>query len=188
MTPETVRKRCPVCILLLLSIIVISLAFPACADGSKPTPPSQGDGNDNRYCSFEITNINDTFDLNKIEYSVNFGVNSANVADYKAAFSVFDVSGGESHVLYAIENLAGDDFSFTHGDNGYEYKKTVMLEIESDYFADNQGTIQLEFCLYERADEDYTNAATGYAYKIDYTKTENNISFVSDNGFVIRHP
>lgn len=44
--------------------------------------------------------------------------------------------------------------------------------MSSDYFANNQGTIQLQFCLYTQDNEDFTNASTGYAYKIHYTIAE----------------
>lgn len=60
--------------------------------------------------------------------------------------------------------------------------------MSSDYFANNQGTIQLQFCLYTQDNEDFTNASTGYAYKIHYTIAENTISFVPESGFIIRHP
>lgn len=189
MFPKTAYRKASACFLALLSVIASLFAFSACTGGNNPTPPDQsGNSKDNRYCSFEISNLNDTLDLNKIEFNVNFGVNSTDTANYKAAFSMTDTSDYTSHVLYTIADLADDDFSFDYANNAYTYKKTAKLEMSSDYFANNQGTIQLQFCLYTQDNEDFTNASTGYAYKIHYTIAENTISFVPESGFIIRHP
>lgn len=189
MFPKTACRKASACFLTLLSVIVLLFSFSACTGGNNPTPPGQGDnGQDNRYCSFEISNLNDTFDLNKIEFSVNFGVNSTDTANYKAAFSMADTTDYTLHVLYTISDLVVDDFSFSYANNAYTYKKTAKLKMSSDYFANNQGTILLQFCLYARDDEDFTNASTGYAYKLNYTIDENTISFVPESGFIIRHP
>lgn len=185
---KEIYNKVSACLVILLSAIVMLFAFSGCVSGNNPTPDQGGEKNDSRYCSFEISNLNDTFDLNKIELNVNFGVNSTNTAYYKAAFSMVDTSDYISHVLYTITDLTGDDFSFIYANNAYTYKKTAKLEISSDYFASDQGTIQLEFCLYARDDGDFTNVSTGYAYKINYMITENNISFTLDDEFVIRHP
>ena len=189
MSINKLYKKVFACFLAMLSVIALLFAFSACTDGNQPAPPDQGgDEQDNRHCSFEISNLNDTFELNKIEFSVNFGVNSTNTANFQAAFSMVDTSDYTSHILYTIADLTDDDFSFAYANNTYTYKKNARLEISIDYFAGKQGTIQLQYCLYAHDDEDFTNASTGYAYKINYTITGNSISFVPESGFIIRHP
>lgn len=186
---KTAYAKVFTCFLALLSVIALLFAISACTGGDQPAPPDQGgDGKDDRYCSFEISNLDDSFDMNKIEFNVNYGVNDTDTASYKAAFSMADTSDYTSHVLYTITDLASDDFSFDYANNSYTYKKTTTLKMSSDYFAGTQGTILLQFCLYTQDDEDFTNASTGYAYKINYTITGNSISFVSESGFIIRHP
>lgn len=189
MCSKALYTKISVWLIMLPSVLAMFFSFSACAESNAPAPPDQsGDGKDNRYCSFEISNLSDTFDLNKIEFSVNFGVNSTNTANFQAAFSMADTSDYTSHVLYTIPDLSDDDYSFAYAENAYTYKKTVKLGINGDYFTGEQGTIQLQFCLYVHDDADFSNASTGYAYKIHYTIAENSISFVSESGFIIRHP
>lgn len=65
MFSETEYRKGSARFLALLTVIAMLFAFSACADGNHPAPDQGDDGLDNRYCSFEISNLNDTFDLNQ---------------------------------------------------------------------------------------------------------------------------
>ena len=172
---------------LLFILIFTSLLFVGCGkkpeDKPQPTPSEE-----KRFCSFSISNINSSssFSLDDVFITVRYGINSANLEDYKAGF-IISKNDGSRAVLQSIENLENDDYSFTVSDGNYSYKKETVLSLENSFFDKTDGEFSLSLCLFNKTDNYLEVPVTGYQYNVAYKITDSKIAFEIKNGAVIRN-
>ena len=172
---------------MLFILIFTSLLFVGCGkkpeDKPQPTPSEE-----KRFCSFSISNINSSssFSLDDVFITVRYGINSANLEDYKAGF-IISKNNGSRAVLQSIENLENDDYSFTVSDGNYSYKKETVLSLENSFFDKTDGEFSLSLCLFNKTDNYLEVPVTGYQYNVAYKITDSKIAFEIKNGAVIRN-
>ena len=181
------KRKNAVSLALLFILIFTSLLFVGCGkkpeDKPQPTPSEE-----KRFCSFSISNINSSssFSLDDVFITVRYGINSANLEDYKAGF-IISKNDGSRAVLQSIENLENDDYSFTVSDGNYSYKKETVLSLENSFFDKTDGEFSLSLCLFNKTDNYVEVPVTGYQYNVAYKITDSKIAFEIKNGAVIRN-
>ena len=181
------KRKNAVSLALLFILIFTSLLFVGCGkkpeDKPQPTPSEE-----KRFCSFSISNINSSssFSLDDVFITVRYGINSANLEDYKAGF-IISKNDGSRAVLQSIENLENDDYSFTVSDGNYSYKKETVLSLENSFFDKTDGEFSLSLCLFNKTDNYLEVPVTGYQYNVAYKITDSKIAFEIKNGAVIRN-
>ena len=181
------KRKNIVSLALLFILILTSLLFVGCGkkpeDKPQPTPSEE-----KRFCSFSISNINSSssFSLDDVFITVRYGINSANLEDYKAGF-IISKNDGSRAVLQSIENLENDDYSFTVSDGNYSYKKETVLSLENSFFDKTDGEFSLSLCLFNKTDNYLEVPVTGYQYNVAYKITDSKIAFEIKNGAVIRN-
>ena len=181
------KRKNAVSLALLFILIFTSLLFVGCGkkpeDKPQPTPSEE-----KRFCSFSISNINSSssFSLDDVFITVRYGINSANLEDYKAGF-IISKNNGSRAVLQSIENLDNDDYSFTVSDGNYSYKKETVLSLENSFFDKTDGEFSLSLCLFNKTDNYLEVPVTGYQYNVAYKITDSKIAFEIKNGAVIRN-
>ena len=181
------KRKNAVSLALLFILIFTSLLFVGCGkkpeDKPQPTPSEE-----KRFCSFSISNINSSssFSLDDVFITVRYGINSANLEDYKAGF-IISKNDGSRAVLQSIENLENDDYSFTVSDGNYSYKKETVLSLENSFFDKTDGEFSLSLCLCNKTDNYLEVPVTGYQYNVAYKITDSKIAFEIKNGAVIRN-
>ena len=181
------KRKNAVSLALLFILIFTSLLFVGCGkkpeDKPQPTPSEE-----KRFCSFSISNINSSssFSLDDVFITVRYGINSANLEDYKAGF-IISKNDGSRAVLQSIENLENDDYSFTVSDGNYSYKKETVLSLENSFFDKTGGEFSIGLCLFNKTDIYSEVPVTGYQYNVAYKITDSKIAFEIKNGAVIRN-
>ena len=181
------KRKNAVSLALLFVLIFTSLLFVGCGkkpeDKPQPTPSEE-----KRFCSFSISNINSSssFSLDDVFITVRYGINSANLEDYKAGF-IISKNDGSRAVLQIVENLENDDYSFTVSDGNYSYKKETVLSLENSFFDKADGEFSIGLCLFKKADKYLEAPVTGYQYNVAYKITDSKIAFEIDSGAVIRN-
>ena len=181
------KRKNAVSLALLFILIFTSLLFVGCGkkpeDKPQPTPSEE-----KRFCSFSISNINSSssFSLDDVFITVRYGINSANLEDYKAGF-IISKNDGSRAVLQSIENLENDDYSFTVSDGNYSYKKETVLSLENSFFDKAGGEFSIGLCLFNKTDIYSEAPVTGYQYNVAYKITDSKIAFEIKNGAVIRN-
>ena len=181
------KRKNAVSLALLFILIFTSLLFVGCGkkpeDKPQPTPSEE-----KRFCSFSISNINSSssFSLDDVFITVRYGINSANLEDYKAGF-IISKNDGSRAVLQSIENLENDDYSFTVSDGNYSYKKETVLSLENSFFDKADGEFSIGLCLFNKTDIYSEAPVTGYQYNVAYKITDSKIAFEIKNGAVIRN-
>ena len=181
------KRKNAVSLALLFILIFTSLLFVGCGkkpeDKPQPTPSEE-----KRFCSFSISNINSSssFSLDDVFITVRYGINSANLEDYKAGF-IISKNDGSRAVLQSIENLENDDYSFTVSDGNYSYKKETVLSLENSFFDKADGEFSIGLCLFNKTDKYLEVPVTGYQYNVAYKITDGKIAFEIKNGAVIRN-
>ena len=181
------KRKNAVSLALLFILIFTSLLFVGCGkkpeDKPQPTPSEE-----KRFCSFSISNINSSssFSLDDVFITVRYGINSANLEDYKAGF-IISKNDGSRAVLQSIENLENDNYSFTVSDGNYSYKKETVLSLENSFFDKTDGEFSLSLCLFNKTDNYLEVPVTGYQYNVAYKITDSKIAFEIKNGAVIRN-
>ena len=181
------KRKNAVSLALLFILIFTSLLFVGCGkkpeDKPQPTPSEE-----KRFCSFSISNINSSssFSLDDVFITVRYGINSANLEDYKAGF-IISKNDGSRAVLQSIENLENDDYSFTVSDGNYSYKKETVLSLENSFFVKTDGEFSLSLCFFNKTDNYREVPVTGYQYNVAYKITDSKIAFEIKNGAVIRN-
>lgn len=181
------KRKNAVSLALLFILIFTSLLFVGCGkkpeDKPQPTPSEE-----KRFCSFSISNINSSssFSLDDVFITVRYGINSANLEDYKAGF-IISKNDGSRAVLQSIENLENDDYSFTVSDGNYSYKKETVLSLENSFFDKTDGEFSLSLCLFNKTDNYLEVPVTGYQYKVAYKIIDSKIAFEIKDGAVIRN-
>ena len=181
------KRKNAVSLALLFILIFTSLLFVGCGkkpeDKPQPTPSEE-----KRFCSFSISNINSSssFSLDDVFITVRYGINSANLEDYKAGF-IISKNDGSRAVLQSIENLENDDYSFTVSDGNYSYKKETVLSLENSFFDKADGEFSIGLCLFNKTDIYSETPVTGYQYNVAYKITDSKIAFEIKNGAVIRN-
>lgn len=181
------KRKNAVSLALLFILIFTSLLFVGCGkkpeDKPQPTPSEE-----KRFCSFSISNINSSssFSLDDVFITVRYGINSANLEDYKAGF-IISKNDGSRAVLQSIENLENDDYSFTVSDGNYSYKKETVLSLENSFFDKTDGEFAIGLCLFDKTDNYLEVPVTGYQYNVAYKITDGKIAFEIKNGAVIRN-
>ena len=181
------KRKNAVSLALLFILIFTSLLFVGC--GKKPEDkPQPTTSEEKRFCSFSISNINSSssFSLDDVFITVRYGINSANLEDYKAGF-IISKNDGSRAVLQSIENLENDDYSFTVSDGNYSYKKETVLSLENSFFDKTDGEFSLSLCLFNKTDNYLEVPVTGYQYNVAYKITDSKIAFEIKNGAVIRN-
>ena len=181
------RKNVTSFALLFISILT-SLLFVGC--GKKPEEkPQPTPSEEKRICSFSISNINinSSFSLDDVFIIVRYGINSANLENYKAVFIAHDANGKAPSVLQCIESVDKDDYSFTVSDGKYNYKKESTLHFESSFFDRTDGAFFLSLCLFDKTDNTMEFPITGYQYALKYAVTNGEISFEIKGESVIRN-
>lgn len=182
------KRKNAVSLALLFILIFTSLLFVGCGkkpeDKPQPTPSEE-----KRICSFSISNINSSssFSLDDVFITVRYGINSANLEDYKAAFLASDNSGKAPSVLQSIEGLDKDDYSFAVSDGNYDYKKEATLHFENSFFDKTSGEFSLNLCLFDKADNTMEIPIVGYKYALKYVVTNGEISFEIKGESVVRN-
>ena len=181
------KRKNAVSLALLFILIFTSLLFVGCGkkpeDKPQPTPSEE-----KRFCSFSISNINSSssFSLDDVFITVRYGINSANLEDYKAGF-IISKNDGSRAVLQSIENLENDDYSFTVSDGHYSYKKETVLSLENSFFDKIDGEFSIGLCLFNKTDIYSEAPVTGYQYNVAYKITDSKIAFEIGSGAVIRN-
>lgn len=181
------KRKNAVSLALLFILIFTSLLFVGCGkkpeDKPQPTPSEE-----KRFCSFSISNINSSssFSLDDVFITVRYGINSANLEDYKAGF-IISKNNGSRAVLQSIENLENDDYSFTVSDGNYSYKKETVLSLENSFFDRTDGAFSLSLCLFDKTDNTMENPIAGYQYALKYVVTNGEISFEIKGESVVRN-
>ena len=181
------KRKNAVSLALLFILIFTSLLFVGCGkkpeDKPQPTPSEE-----KRFCSFSISNINSSssFSLDDVFITVRYGINSANLEDYKAGF-IISKNDASRAVLQSIENLENDDYSFTVSDGNYSYKKETVLSLENSFFDKTDGEFSISLCLFNKTDNYLEAPVTGYQYNVAYKITDSKIAFEIKNGAVIRN-
>ena len=181
------KRKNAVSLALLFILIFTSLLFVGCGkkpeDKPQPTPSEE-----KRFCSFSISNINSSssFSLDDVFITVRYGINSANLEDYKAGF-IISKNDGSRAVLQSIENLENDDYSFTVSDGNYSYKKETVLSFDNSFFDKADGEFSIGLCLFNKTDKYLEVPVTGYQYNVAYKITDGKIAFEIDSGVVIRN-
>ena len=181
------KRKNAVSLALLFILIFTSLLFVGCGkkpeDKPQPTPSEE-----KRFCSFSISNINSSssFSLDDVFITVRYGINSANLEDYKAGF-IISKNDGSRAVLQSIENLENDDYSFTVSDGNYSYKKETVLSLENSFFDKAGGEFSIGLCLFNKTDIYSEVPVKGYQYNVAYKITDSKIAFEIDSGAVIRN-
>ena len=181
------KRKNAVSLALLFILIFTSLLFVGCGkkpeDKPQPTPSEE-----KRFCSFSISNINSSssFSLDDVFITVRYGINSANLEDYKAVF-IISKNDGSRAVLQSIENLENDDYSFTVSDGNYSYKKETVLSLENSFFDRTDGAFSLSLCLFDKTDNTMENPIAGYQYALKYVVTNGEISFEIKGESVVRN-
>ena len=181
------KRKNAVSLALLFILIFTSLLFVGCGkkpeDKPQPTPPEE-----KRICSFSISNINSSssFSLDDVFITVRYGINSANLEDYKAGF-IISKNDGSRAVLQIVENLENDDYSFTVSDGNYNYKKETVLSFDNSFFDKADGEFSLGLFLFRKTDNTMENPIAGYQYKLAYKVSDDKIAFEIKNGAVIRN-
>lgn len=181
------KRKNAVSLALLFILIFTSLLFVGCGkkpeDKPQPTPSEE-----KRFCSFSISNINSSssFSLDDVFITVRYGINSANLEDYKAGF-IISKNDGSRAVLQIVENLENDDYSFTVSDGNYSYKKETVLSLENSFFDKTDGEFAIGLCLFDKTDNYLEVPVTGYQYNVAYKITDSKIAFEIKNGAVIRN-
>ena len=181
------KRKNAVSLALLFILIFTSLLFVGCGkkpeDKPQPTPSEE-----KRICSFSISNINSSssFSLDDVFITVRYGINSANLEDYKAGF-IISKNDGSRAVLQSIENLENDDYSFTVSDGNYSYKKETVLSFENSFFDKADGEFSIGLCLFNKTDIYSEAPVTGYQYNVAYKITDSKIAFEIKNGAVIHN-
>ena len=181
------KRKNAVSLALLFILIFTSLLFVGCGkkpeDKPQPTPSEE-----KRFCSFSISNINSSssFSLDDVFITVRYGINSANLEDYKAGF-IISKNDGSRAALQSIENLENDDYSFTVSDGNYSYKKETVLSLENSFFDKAGGEFSIGLCLFNKTDIYSEVPVTGYQYNVAYKITDSKIAFEIDSGAVIRN-
>lgn len=181
------KRKNAVSLALLFILIFTSLLFVGCGkkpeDKPQPTPSEE-----KRFCSFSISNINSSssFSLDDVFITVRYGINSANLEDYKSGF-IISKNDGSRAVLQSIENLENDDYSFTVSDGNYSYKKETVLSLENSFFDRTDGAFSLSLCLFDKTDNTMENPIAGYQYALKYVVTNGEISFEIKGESVVRN-
>ena len=181
------KRKNAVSLALLFILIFTSLLFVGCGkkpeDKPQPTPSEE-----KRFCSFSISNINSSssFSLDDVFITVRYGINSANLEDYKAGF-IISKNDGSRAVLQSIENLENDDYSFTVSDGHYSYKKETVLSLENSFFDKIDGEFSIGLCLFNKTDIYSEAPVKGYQYNVAYKITDSKIAFEIKSGAVIRN-
>ena len=184
---DLLKRKNIVSLALLFILILTSLIFVGC--GKKPEEKSQPTpSEEKRICSFSISNLDSAFSLEKVSFTVRYGISSAsiNLENYKAGF-IISKNDGSRAVLQSIENLENDDYSFTVSDGNYSYKKETVLSLENSFFDKTDGEFYLSLCLFKKADKYLEVPVTGYQYKVAYKITDSKIAFEIKSGAVIRN-
>ena len=179
------KRKNIVSLALSFMLILTSLLFVGCGkkteEKPQPTPTEE-----KRICSFSILNLDSEFPLDDVFITVRYGINSANLEDYKAGF-IISKNDGSRAVLQSIENLENDDYSFTVSDGNYSYKKETVLSLENSFFDKTDGEFSLSLCLFNKTDNYLEVPVTGYQYNVAYKITDSKIAFEIKNGAVIRN-
>lgn len=169
-----------------LTVVLFAAALSGCSkkDNEKPQPnPTE----EKRICSFSISNLDSAFSLEKVSFTVRYGINSAsiNLENYKAGF-IISKNDGSKAILQSIENLENDDYSFTASDGDYSYKKETVLSLENSFFDEPDGEFFLGLFLFSKTDNTLENPIAGYQYKVAYKISDGKIAFEIKNGAVVR--
>ena len=169
-----------------LTVMLFAAVLSGCGtkDNEKPQPnPPE----EKRICSFSISNLDSAFSLEKVSFTVRYGISSAsiNLENCKAGF-IISKNDGSRAVLQSIENLENDDYSFTVADGDYSYKKETVLTFENSFFDEPDGEFSLGLFLFRKTDTTLENPIAGYQYKVAYKISDGKIAFEIKNGTVIR--
>ena len=170
-----------------LTVVLFAAALSGCGikDNEKPQPnPPE----EKRICSFSISNLDSAFSLEKVSFTVRYGINSAsiNLENYKAGF-IISKNDGSRAVLQIVENLENDDYSFTVSDGNYSYKKETVLSLENSFFDKADGEFSIGLCLFNKTDNFLEVPVTGYQYNVAYKIIDSKIAFEIKSGAVIRN-
>lgn len=169
-----------------LTVVLFAAVLSGCGtkDNEKPQPtPTE----EKRICSFSISNLDSAFSLEKVSFTVRYGISSAsiNLENYKAGF-IISKNDGSRAVLQSIENLENDDYSFTVSAGDYSYKKETVLTFENSFFDEPDGEFSLGLFLFRKTDITLESPIAGYQYKVAYKISDGKIAFEIKNGTVIR--
>ena len=170
----------------IVLFIFATLLFAACAPKSEEKP--QPSVSETRYCSFTISNLNETFSTDQIKLNVRYGINvKNNSANQKAAFLIYNGNEAAPTVLQNFEDLATSDYTFTESDGNYIYKKETVLHLNGSFFDKTEDEFFIGLYLFDKNDDSFENPVVGYSYKLKYSVNENQISFEKESEFIVRH-